>query len=101
MLKEIKQIKTGLAVLTIVFVLVMLLVVLDFLALHDIKQDYVSRNVVNTASKGLNLLPPWSETTGEWRAVYNSLYTKFLTSFFCIFFIIYLKRKVNKIAPKE
>ena len=42
----------------------------DFLALHDIRNDYVSREVLRDFGVGpIAALPAWSETPIEWRAV--------------------------------
>jgi hypothetical protein len=42
----------------------------EFLALHDIRQDYVSKEIID--SLGVNLsseLPGWTSTAGEWALV--------------------------------
>ncbi|MBT3241930.1 MAG: hypothetical protein HN352_02195 [Bacteroidetes bacterium] len=58
-------------------VLAFLLLILDFLALHDIKQDYVSPNVLSDFNINLStLLPEWTATKAEWIAVQISLFVK-------------------------
>ncbi len=42
----------------------------DFLALHDIWNDYVSRKVIEACDENSALnLPKWSETKSEWQMV--------------------------------
>ena len=42
----------------------------DYLALHDIANDYVSRKAIASYESGLSgELPRWSETKLEWRIV--------------------------------
>ncbi len=47
-----------------------LLTIGDFLAIHDIRHDYISKEVIenHTDISQVNL-PAWSETTGEWQMV--------------------------------
>ena len=76
-------------------VLVFLLTILDVLALHDIKQDYLSKYIIDylglTFSKEI---PVWTSTTGEWKIVSLSLYSRFI---FLIFNIIFLWYYINKV----
>jgi hypothetical protein len=42
----------------------------DFLALHDIRNEYVSEEILNTLSVSLSdELPDWTATAGEWTLV--------------------------------
>jgi hypothetical protein len=42
----------------------------DFLALHDIRNEYVSEEILNTLSVDLSHeLPDWTATAGEWTLV--------------------------------
>jgi fumarate reductase subunit D len=57
--------------------LVLVITVLDFLALTDIRRDYVSQSVFD----GLDFSPPielpdWTETRGEWLVVTFSIYAR-------------------------
>ena len=69
-----------LTLITILFCMfVFILTILDFAALHDIKQDYLSRHILNYL--GINIsndLPDWTSTAGEWRVVTMSLYLRSL-----------------------
>ena len=64
-----------LAIITFMLcVLVFLLTVLDFAALHDIRRDYVSRFILDHLDMRLSgELPSWTGTPGEWRIVTASL----------------------------
>ena len=51
----------------------------DFLALHDIQQDYVSAEVLRTLELDLaGALPYWTGTTGEWSMVTISVIARFV-----------------------
>jgi hypothetical protein len=76
-------------------VLVLILTILDFAALHDIKQDYVSEYILNYLDVSLSEeLPEWTSTKGEWHLVTLSLYLRFL--FFILNFglLVYYYRKI-------
>lgn len=67
----------------------------DFLALHDIHQDYVSTKVLESEQIDVaNLLPDWSSTPMEWAYVRISL---FLKSVFIVVIIIALVRFAKKL----
>lgn len=94
-------------VLLIMAIVLFLCLVLDFLALHDIKVDYVSKNVVDRFSTSLSVrqdyvsktpmdkyspglsasLPAWTNTPGEWKLVQMSYYIKLLLIVLSIVFI--------------
>jgi len=85
-----------LIILTLLFsVLVLLMTIMDFLALHDIKQDYLSKTIIDylgiTFSKEI---PDWTATSGEWRSVTISLYSR-LIFFFLNIFVLY--QCINKL----
>ena len=74
-----KNLKTITLITLLSCVLVFILTILDFAALHDIKQDYVSRYILNYLKINLsNDLPDWTSTEGEWHVVSLSLYLRFL-----------------------
>jgi hypothetical protein len=57
----------------------LVLTVGDFLALHDIRQDYVSAEVLRTLELDLaGALPYWTGTTGEWSLVTISVIARFV-----------------------
>ena len=60
-------------------ILMLSLTVLDFLALHDIKQDYLSQKMLDLFEISFSKeIPDWTATVGEWGAVTISLYARFL-----------------------
>ena len=78
-----KKLNTFAIFVLILCIFVFLLTLLDFAALHDIKQDYVSKKILNYLNLTLSDdLPDWTSTTGEWQIVKFSFYLRF------IFFIV-------------
>jgi hypothetical protein len=66
-------------ILILLSLVLFLCIVFDFLALHDIYRDYVSKLVMNRFSPTIsNTLPNWTNTEGEWAIVQISLFIKFL-----------------------
>jgi hypothetical protein len=92
MLKNLRRI----TFITIAFgLLVFLLTILDFAALHDIRQDYVSRYILNYLKIQLpDDLPSWTSTAGEWHLVAWSLYLRFLFLILNLIVLISFYRKV-------
>ena len=57
--------------------LVFLLTITDFLALHDIQNDYVSAKVLGGLQIGTSApLPAWTATQGEWQLVSISFFAR-------------------------
>lgn len=55
----------------------LVLTVGDFLALHDIQQDYVSAEALRTLELDLaGALPYWTSTSGEWAMVTISIVSR-------------------------
>jgi hypothetical protein len=76
----------GFALAASLFVLVLTLG--DFLALHDIRREYVSEEILNSLGVSLSAeLPTWTATSGEWAMVELSYLTRFA---FLIFNLITL-----------
>ena len=67
-------------IITLLFCgLILILTVLDFAALGDIKQDYVSEYILNDLKISLSEdLPNWTSTQGECYMVSLSLYLRFI-----------------------
>jgi len=59
-------------------ILVLALTFGDFLALHDIKNDYVSSNVLDEFDINMTSLPQWTTTEGEWDLVTISFVARLL-----------------------
>jgi hypothetical protein len=70
----------GLFVATFILcILVILFTLLDFLCLHDIRKDYVSRFVLTYLNVEFQQeLPEWTGTKGEWRIVTISYFIRVL-----------------------
>jgi hypothetical protein len=90
-----KKLKTITLITLLSCVLVFILTILDFAALHDIKQDYISRYILNYLKINIsNDLPNWTSTEGEWHVVSLSLYLRFLFFILNISVLVYFYRYV-------
>lgn len=70
------------------------LIFLDAMALSDIYHDYVSIRVLESIQLEVsNLLPDWSQTSGEWAMLLISLVLKLV---FTIFILIALAKTMRK-----
>nr|NQU92350.1 hypothetical protein [Bacteroidota bacterium] len=79
----------------ILSILVLIMMFVDFLALSDIHQDYVSTKVLDSIGADLsNVLPDWSATVLEWTMIRISLILK---AIFMIVIIIALGKTVQKL----
>jgi hypothetical protein len=59
-------------------IVVFILTIGDFLALHDISKDYVSKFILDYLQIELSQeLPEWTDTRGEWRSVTISFVSRF------------------------
>ena len=58
----------GIVSITIIFCVVIILFTLfDFACLHDIKNDYISKNILTYLEIDIqHKLPDWTSTQGEW-----------------------------------
>lgn len=91
--------KTTSALTKILLGLIMVLLMclfLDFLALHDIRNDYVSNLVIEQFSpKTLSVLPVWSGTMGEWAVVQTSFLIKLIVAVIIMIVLCTLQRKIR------
>ena len=74
----------------------------DFLALHDIRQDYVSKGIIDYL--GLTIsgeIPDWTETTGEWQLVGISFVSRFLFFIFMIVLLLSYMKKLKYIKSRD
>jgi len=84
MLKKAKRIKFIIALNLMLFILSLG----DFAALHDIANDYVSAEILTDLGKTTSTsLPAWTATTGEWQFVTISLVTRVLFLLLTIFLL--------------
>ncbi|MFZ5519112.1 MAG: hypothetical protein ACOY90_20940 [Candidatus Zhuqueibacterota bacterium] len=77
--------------------IVMLFTFLDFLCLHDIYKDYVSKFVIKDVKADLlNELPAWTNTAGEWMLVKMSYLIRVIFLVFNIVTLSYCIRLIKK-----
>jgi len=87
-----KKIRLLAAITFVAGFLLLAVTFLDFLALTDIRHDYVSPQVLDSLNISLpSALPEWTDTRGEWQVVALSLYSRVgflvlnsITLWFCI-----------------
>ena len=91
--------KSTSALLLISFGLLSILLIcllLDFLALHDIRNDYVSYSVIDQfAANSRKALPLWSGTSSEWAFVHVSYLIKLIVAGLSIITLGILRRKIR------
>jgi hypothetical protein len=76
-----------------------LTLVLDFISLHDIQNDYVSRSVINQfSSDSVKFLPDWSSTSGEWLLVKVSFLLKTI-AFLAFLLVVSIQKKRIALKP--
>ena len=71
--------------------------VVDFAALHDIRKDYVSQEVFKTL--GIDLpegLPSWTDTALEWAAVEASCAIRLVMILLNVVFLLILRKEVRQ-----
>ena len=75
----------------------------DWLALYDIRHDYVSRNVIESSLGSWDTrIPDWSSTRGEWITVEVSAFVRiayFATSAFTLLTV--LKKTMRRILTQN
>lgn len=75
-----------------------LLTIFEFLALHDIQNEYVSIRILNRLNISLSGdLPEWTATKGEWEVVRVSYLFRFVFFVFCA---IVLYKLVTRLKNK-
>lgn len=71
----------------------LLLLLFDFAALHDIQKEYISKNILEFL--GIELpreIPYWTENKGEWKYLSVSMLLRFITYSIMFASIVYLFR---------
>jgi hypothetical protein len=62
-----KNKRLALTLIVIIFIGLFLTLALDFAALHDINNEYISKNILKTLNVQLSKeVPAWTENKGEW-----------------------------------
>jgi hypothetical protein len=97
-----KPIDTLMKVVLLIAILLCVLTVLDYLALHDIYKDYVSKAVLIS----LNIvvpkeLPAWTNTELEWSMVTINYIMKTLVTIINIILIVIVRNMVRKSSTKN
>ncbi len=72
--------------------LVLSLTFVDFLALHDISKDYLSRETLKNLSISVSL-PAWTATEAEWQIITISFLARIIFFILNIFLLWYLLKK--------
>jgi hypothetical protein len=82
-------------ILLVLTILLSICVFFDFLALHDINRDYVSKLVMARFSPiTSNTLPNWTNTTGEWSVVQISYIIKLGIIGFTFYILLALRKNL-------
>ena len=90
-----KRLETLLGWSLVLCIILLFLTLGDFLSLHDIRQDYVSTDILADLQVKLSKeLPEWTSTKAEWFVANTSF---FLKSVFTIFVIITLSKSIRKL----
>ncbi len=93
-----KNFKLSFTIILIFGIIVLILSIGDFLSLQDIKQDYVSHEVLNSQNMDLSKeLPNWTSTKSEWSFVIISFWTRlvFLVLFSVVIFSFIKKQSIK------
>jgi hypothetical protein len=72
--------------------------VADFLALHDISQDYVSQSALqHLAAETSKELPAWTNTQMEWKLVAASYYSRVAVIILSLVILFGAQRELQKL----
>ena len=84
---------------------VFVLTLLDFAALHDIKNEYISKSILKYLDITLSSDPPyWTATEGEWQLVILSLISRFLfliINITVLFFLLPTTDSPDRLRPSD
>jgi hypothetical protein len=79
------------AILLVLCVIGLLFTIADFLALHDIRNEYVSTHILESLDITLSDdLPEWTSTQGEWKVVRLSYLFRSIFFIFCVYALYWL-----------
>jgi hypothetical protein len=97
-LHHMKNIKIVVLIALFACILVFLMTILDFLALHDIFNDYSSPKVIERfCAVSQTSFPAWTKTSGEWQMVNISYVTRFFFFIFNMVVLILCLKKMRSI----
>jgi hypothetical protein len=87
---------------TLIKIVILLTIVLficavdDFLSLHDIKKDYVSKGALQyLEAETSKALPDWTNTELEWLSVKVSYIIRFIAIIMSLFLLVRLKKNIQ------
>ena len=97
-----KRIDVVMKFVLVIAIVLCLLTILDFLALHDIYKDYVSKTVLSYLNLALPIeLPGWTNTELEWNALTLNYILKIFLAITNILLIVILRNMVRKADGKN
>ncbi|MCD6564717.1 MAG: hypothetical protein J7K53_02120 [Bacteroidales bacterium] len=97
-----KRLDTLLGWSLVICIILLFLTLGDFLALHDIRQDYVSTNILADLQVKLSKeLPEWTSTKAEWFVANISFYLKSVLAILVIFTISKSIRKLKSVNEEQ
>jgi len=74
----------------------------DFLSLHDINKDYVSKWVLQYLDTDTTKeLPSWTNTELEWLSVKISFFIRFVTLIIFLFILLLLRKEIKNMYQKH
>lgn len=92
-----RRVDTLLKFALLIAILLCVLTILDYLALHDIYKDYVSKTVLSYLNLDLSKeLPAWTNTELEWDMVTINYIMKTFVTIVNIILIISIRKAVQK-----
>jgi len=96
-----KKMDTFLKIAIILSIVVFICTIDDFLALHDIKKDYVSQSVLQYLEvETSEALPDWTNTRLEWASITVSYMIRFISIIFMIIILFTMKRNKRSEASQ-
>jgi len=97
-----KRIDVVMKFVLVIAIVLCLLTILDYLALHDIYKDYASKAVLSYLNLALpSELPGWTNTQLEWNAVTLNYILKIFLAITNILLIVILRNMVRKGAGRN
>ena len=97
-----KRLETLLGITLVLCIILLFLTLSDFLSLHDIRQDYVSTDILADLQVKLSKeLPEWTSTKTEWFAANISFFLKFVLAIIAIITLSKSIRKLKSVSEEQ
>ncbi len=94
--------KTATRVILLFMIVLFACLLFDFLALHDIRNDYVSKLVMSRFAVNSPIdLPDWTNTRGEWSIVQISYVVKLIITALSFFLVAVLHRNSKNVTDRK